>query len=219
MEISKGVLSTVVAGASLWLHPYRAAFWAEEQTLLLADLHLGKVAHFRQEGIAVPTDASNENWDRLISLLLEFRPQRVLFLGDLFHSHYNQEWDEFCELIAQFEDTSFELVLGNHDILPPALYDHARLVVHQEPYLHFPFCFSHHPLKAVPSDYYNLAGHIHPCVYLSGARGQRTRLPCFYFAEKGGIFPAFGAFTGMSGVKAGKNDRVFVIAGEEVLEV
>ena len=36
------------------LHPSGAIFWLEKKTLFLADVHLGKVAHFRKNGIAVP---------------------------------------------------------------------------------------------------------------------------------------------------------------------
>ena len=39
------------------LHPSGAIFWLEKKTLFLADVHLGKVAHFRKNGIAVPRKA------------------------------------------------------------------------------------------------------------------------------------------------------------------
>ena len=41
----------------LILHPSGAVYWEEKQTLLLADVHLGKVAHFRKNGISVPSKA------------------------------------------------------------------------------------------------------------------------------------------------------------------
>ena len=53
------------------LHPSGAAFWVE--TLLLADVHLGKVAHFRKNGIAVPRKAEGVFYEKITLLLNEFR--------------------------------------------------------------------------------------------------------------------------------------------------
>src|SRR3569623_749217 len=36
------------------LLPQRAIFWKKEKMLLLADMHLGKVNHFRRSGIPAP---------------------------------------------------------------------------------------------------------------------------------------------------------------------
>ena len=82
-----------------------------------------------------------------------------------------------------------------------------------------PFLLSHHPMKEVPEGQYNLAGHIHPCVYLSGQGRQRTRLACFYFGEQQGILPAFGTFTGMASLQVKRGEQVYVIAENSVIEV
>ena len=58
------------------LHHLKAAFWEEESSLLITDLHLGKAAHFRKAGIAVPSMVADANWDRLLNLLLEFKPKK-----------------------------------------------------------------------------------------------------------------------------------------------
>lgn len=208
-----------IAGQQLWLHPFRAIYWPAAGALLLADLHLGKAAHFRREGIAVPAAVSQENWDRLSSLLLDFRPQRVLLLGDLFHSDYNREWEDFQQLTELFPAIAFELIVGNHDLLPQHIYASAGLAVHQEPLACAPFLLSHHPMETVPEGWYNLAGHIHPCVHLQGNGRQRHRLPCFWFGKHQGVLPAFGAFTGMAAVQPKAGDEVFVLAGDEVIAV
>ncbi|MFZ2898549.1 MAG: ligase-associated DNA damage response endonuclease PdeM [Saprospiraceae bacterium] len=214
-------MSTIfcISGATLHLHPFRAAFWEEERTLLLADLHLGKAAHFRREGIPAPVLAEDGNFDRLMALLLELRPERVIILGDLFHSHYNPVWEEVGALLRQFEHLRFELVAGNHDLLSEYQYQKTRLEVHAETLNLGPFIFSHHPLEEIPEGLYNLAGHIHPSVRLRGAGMQRERLPCFYFGERQGLLPAFGAFTGTHPIKPSRGDRVFVLTGEGVMEV
>lgn len=203
----------------LLLHPWRALFWEKEQTLIVADLHLGKATHFRRAGIAVPPDVSNLNWDKLIGLLLHFQPQRLLFLGDLFHSDYNREWEELAALIRQFNTVRFELIPGNHDVLRPERYSDAGLLVHPEELKMGPFLLAHHPPEAPPpaSKPYLLAGHIHPSVSLRGPGRQHLRLPCFFFGSTYGILPAFGAFTGTARIRPSAGDRIFVITGDKVL--
>lgn len=214
-----GVVRATVAGEALLLHPFRAAYWEAQETLLLADLHLGKAEHFRREGLPVPSDVSLSNWDRLASLLFDFRPRRVLLLGDLFHSDYNRAWEAFCQLTAQFSTVRFELISGNHDILPQSRYREAGLEVHEAELALPPFIFTHYPRDEETAAFYNLAGHVHPCVYLRGNGRQRARLACFHFGGAQGVLPAFGAFTGMSSVSPRAGDQVFVIAGDEVLAV
>ena len=61
-----------------------------------------------------------------------------------------------------------------------------------------------------------LAGHVHPAAVLSGRGHDRLRLPCFHFGPAVGVLPAFGAFTGMHVLPRGPQDRVYVVAGDEV---
>ena len=205
---------------TLLLHPHKAAYWVEAEALLVADLHLGKAAHFRSEGIPVPRMVQQKNYQRLRFLIDHFQPERVFFLGDLFHSFYNRSWQKFIALLAEYPSISFELVLGNHDILADEHYGDAGLIVHEEPYPLPPFLLTHHPFEEIVPDFYYLHGHVHPCVHLHDAgRRSRTRLPCFHFGPHHGILPAFGAFTGMGRVAASAKDRVFVIVEEEVIEV
>lgn len=214
-----------ICGERLLLHPWRAAFWEKENTLLLADLHLGKVTHFRKAGIAVPPEVSDANWDKLISLLVDFQPGRVIFLGDLFHSDYNREWEELRNLIHQFHSSHFELVPGNHDRLKAEDYAAAGIKVHPSQLDLGPFQLTHHPpeghagrdARPVPGARYILAGHIHPCVTLQGVGRQRLRLPCFYFGSQYGLLPAFGAFTGTARIRPAAGDHVFVIVNEKVV--
>jgi hypothetical protein len=44
-------------------------------------------------------------------------------------------------------------------------------------------------------------------------------LPCFHFGANVAILPAFGEFTGTALVRPVAGDRVYVVAGERVLEM
>lgn len=204
-----------IKGEKLFLLPEKAIYWATKKMLLIADLHLGKSAHFRKNGIAVPNQAEQKNWLLLHKLFKEYEPERVCFLGDLFHSTHNKEWEVFGELIESYPNIDFELVQGNHDILLPELYEKLGFKVHPS-LLEEPFLLTHEPLEE-EGLYYNLAGHIHPGVQLNGKGNQRHRTACFYFGKNGGILPAFGSFTGLYNIKPKKADQVFVVANETVI--
>ena len=201
------------------LHPFKGIYWEEEKTLLIADLHLGKANHFRKAGIPVPAEVKQSNFDKFAALLLDFNPEKVLILGDLFHSDFNQSWEDMIHIIKQFKHIKFELVIGNHDIMDLKRYQEANLHLHDEGLIIDPFIFTHHPLEEVPFGLFNLCGHIHPGVRLSGKGRATLRLPCFYFGEDQGILPAFGEFTGTYVIKPNKEDDVFVIAEEKVFKV
>ena len=202
----------------LVLHPLKAIFWPKKSLLFLSDLHLGKAAHFRKSGIAVPAQVKDKNWTNLLTLIQDFQPQTMLFLGDLFHSTYNPVWEELGTLIAEFPSVSFELVPGNHDILSDDQYAQLDLKIHPTTLEIPPFICSHHPMT-VDTALYNLAGHIHPSVRLQGPARQRIKLPCFYFGATGAILPAFGSFTGTAIVRPKPGDQVFVIMENEVVQV
>src|SRR5207253_10548069 len=81
---------------TLKLLPEKAIFWQEEKLLFMADVHLGKVNHFRKSGIAVPTKLVHDEIDRLSRLIDSYEPDSLCVLGDLFHSHRNKEWEIFA---------------------------------------------------------------------------------------------------------------------------
>ncbi len=201
---------------TLWLHPTGALYWEEARTLMVADVHVGKVTHFRKHGIALPQKAAGYDLLRLEAVITFFSPDRLVFLGDLFHSDLNAEWEAFTAFQASRPDTAFVLIRGNHDVLPDHLYAQSGLEV--LPHLiEGPFLLTHHPVPS--STPYNMAGHIHPAVHLRGLGRQRLKRPCFLFGQEGAILPAFGHFTGNHVVQPTEADRIFVLAERTVIEV
>jgi DNA ligase-associated metallophosphoesterase len=212
-------MKVVVFSEELELLKEKAIFWRSERILLIADVHLGKINHFRKAGIPVPTKANEKNMEVLLSLIQSVKPQRVIFLGDLFHSHYNEEWESTRTLIKSFPEISFELVVGNHDILSEVQYERSNLKLHRDTLIKSPFVLSHHPLETIPDHQYNLAGHIHPAIQLVGKGRQEVTLPCFYFGERQGILPAFGSFTGFARIRPKKNDQIYALVENSIVKV
>lgn len=198
--------------------PQRAIYWEAMNTVLLADVHWGKVNHFRKAGIPVPIKANEKNIEVLVEILQATKPERVIFLGDLFHSHYNDEWEVFGQVLRNFPAVSFELVLGNHDILSDHQYQKLGIILHPELHLG-PFLLTHHPIENYSGELYNLAGHLHPGAHLVGKGKQGITLPCFHFGKWQGVLPAFGVFTGLARIVPKKDDHVFIIVENKILKV
>lgn len=207
-----------IFGEQLELYPQKAVFWRSKGILFLADLHLGKINHFRRSGIPVPTKANHRNLEMIVDLVHATHPKRFICLGDLFHSHYNPEWEVFGELVRHFHNTSFELVMGNHDIMSDQQYRRKGIVVHDSLRID-PFIFTHHPMEEVEAHLYNVSGHLHPGVNMRGIARQSVTLPCFYFGQQAGLLPAFGQFTGLARIRPRKEDKVFVIAEDKIISV
>lgn len=161
--------------------------------------------------------AEHENLERLSNLILNNPVNRVIILGDLFHSVYNNAWLLFERFLNHFKSTQFDLVMGNHDILENSNYQMDNLRMMGEQLDLGPFCLTHHPTKSEHS--YNICGHIHPSVYLKGQARQGMKLPCFYFSENQAILPAFGSFTGSAKITATEKDDIFAIADRTIFKV
>jgi len=204
-------------GASFFLLPEKAIYWKEAKTLMLADLHLGKAAHFRKSGIQVPESVHISDYIRMKKLIGTYNPVRILILGDLFHSDLNPEWDRFATWIHEFKYISLVLIRGNHDILPENIYSLANLEVHEDSFTDGPFSFAHQVTDHYPG--YVISGHIHPAVKISGEAKQSMTLPCFYFTGSYGILPAFGNFTGMAKIYPAENDDIFVVLENAVMKI
>ena len=209
-----------IAGEKLVLLPERAMVWGARKTLFVADFHLGKAASFRSAGIPMPAGTTTENVARLEGCIAAHGVTRLVFLGDFLHSaqgRAEKTLARFGEWRASRRELEIVLVRGNHDDRagdPPSEWS-VRCVNPGEGMA--PFALVHEP-KPVRGGY-ALAGHIHPAVRLTGEAGESLRLPCFWFGPRVGVLPSFGAFTGSALVRPKAGDRVFVVAGDEVLPV
>jgi DNA ligase-associated metallophosphoesterase len=200
--------------------PEKAIFLPDYNALLVADLHFGKINHFRQAGLPVPPAANQKNTETLIDLINNVKPGRMIFLGDLFHSHYNEEWEVVGQVVKHFPACSFELVRGNHDIMSEQQYARKGIKVMEQEQLGA-WILTHEPMdtEEIPEGTINLSGHLHPGARLYGKGRQALTLPCFWSSSKQLILPAFGSFTGLAPIRPRKTDRVYVIIDNKVVQV
>ena len=197
------------------MHYSGVLFWEEQSMLIISDVHLGKVSHFRKYGAAVPQRAVQKNFDAMEEAVAFFKPKSIVFLGDLFHSSLNKEWELF-EDWTQLQSAKIILVSGNHDIISPLKYEELGVKVIQELLLDS-FLLTHHPEER--EGLFNFCGHIHPAIRLSGLGRQSVRLPCFYKTDAQMVLPAFGEFTGTYTLEPCEGCAVFALLGDAVLPV
>jgi DNA ligase-associated metallophosphoesterase len=208
-------------GQDLLLLPQRAIYWQQQKTLIAADVHLGKVGHFRKAGIAVPRDMEQDDLAKLSDIIDEYHPEKIIFLGDLFHSDMNADWDWFTLWRQQHKKIEIILIRGNHDIIHDKHYHELDIILHDE-LLIGPFLMLHHPLvntKLQAAAGYVLCGHIHPGVQLVGRGRQHITLPCFAFGAKQAVLPSFGRFTGRVAIQSLKTDRIFGVLQDKVIAI
>lgn len=114
MPADKKILENAeIIGTSLWL--------TKEQTVIIADLHLGMEELYASQGILIP----RANYEKIFRQLNEIfkktgRLERIVVCGDLKHefgSISEQEWKEVTNILAYLRAHADEVIIvkGNHD--------------------------------------------------------------------------------------------------------
>jgi len=205
----------------LWLTADRTIFWEEEKALITSDCHFGKTGHFRKSGLAVPQAVYKEDLQRLVAQIQYFQPAQLIVVGDLFHSQHNKELEWFQRWREDFPHLQIHLVKGNHDILQEDWYRQTGIGV-SNPHLSLSkFQFIHDIEDGFPEDNeaYSFSGHIHPGIRISGLAKQSLCFPCFYFGKRYAVLPAFSRFTGVATIQPGRNENVFAIVKDQIVQI
>ena len=199
------------------LLPQKAAFLPKHKMLVIADLHLGKASHFRKEGIMIPIPKLSPDLQAMEKLVNSLQPITLIFLGDLFHSNLNKEWEGLNEFIIRYPTTRFVLTKGNHDILPSAVMEDTAIEVVEEYEIGSHLLFTHVPLNLVPEEKLNISGHIHPGVMIKAKGSQSYRLPCFYYHNRCLVLPAYGKLTGLQIMRKASGAKIYPVFPDEVV--
>lgn len=158
----------------------RAVFLPTTETLVLADLHVGRD---ESSGVAFPLGERADLHERLDRLLAHYTPTRVVVAGDVLHS-FSRISDRVEQSLLTLTDccgdaeAEFILVSGNHDTMLSAVWDgpvHDSYRLDDDTVV----CHGHEHL---PDDAESAAryvvGHDHPAIEIEG-----QRRPCYLFAE------------------------------------
>ncbi|HVW93929.1 MAG TPA: ligase-associated DNA damage response endonuclease PdeM [Devosia sp.] len=165
-------------------------YWAAERALIVADLHLEKLASFAPRGQLLPPYDTGLTLSRLAADLRHTGADTVIALGDSFHRDEGP-----ASLLAANREALAELtgrarwiwLAGNHDPAPHALGGECRseLTIRD-------LAFAHEPRRGQVG---LVAGHLHPAARIH-VEGRSVRRPCFVHDGRLMLLPAYGASTG-----------------------
>lgn len=196
-------------------------YWPAERALLVADTHFGKEATFRRASIAVPAGSTAGTIDSLSAMIGQTDPDRVVFLGDLFHAKTSLS-ESIRRSVGQFlrghDGIEFVLVRGNHDAATGRLPDDWSITDVGPRWRLHDVALEHFPADPPEGCSLLMCGHLHPAVRLRHGDDKMGKLPCFWLAGETLVLPAMGEFTGTATIDPRPGDRVWVTAGDAVIE-
>ncbi len=169
-----------------------ALYWEDEDTLLVADLHLEKGAAFAALGMLLPPYDTRTTLERLARVIGAVKPSRVVALGDSFHRSESVRTlapDDLAFLLKLQQGREWFWICGNHDPHLPASIGGticATLSIRG-------LTLRHEPAVTQPAR--EIAGHLHPVARIA-RRGSMIRRRCFATDGNRLVMPAFGAYAG-----------------------
>jgi uncharacterized protein len=180
------------AGETFYPTAEGALYWAGEQALLAADLHLEKASWFARLGQFLPPYDSHATLSALAAEVERTGATRIYCLGDSFHDQFGCDRlpANARELLQQLTSSlDWTWIVGNHD---PGFADHCGGRIEEEVEL-AGIILRHEAVRdeARPE----ISGHFHPKLRLS-LKGRRVSRRCFISSPSKVIMPAFGALTG-----------------------
>lgn len=151
----------------------RAAYFSDSETLVCADLHLGRGAAGRVE---LPLGQLTAIPERIEALTMRFEPQTIVLAGDILHSFTTVPDGvpralDTIEAAAATVDAELVFVRGNHDAMLPQIVDRT---IHDGYSLDggVVVCHGHEPPETGADRY--VIGHDHPAIAIEG-----KRRPCY----------------------------------------
>lgn len=177
----------------------RAVYFREHDLLAVADLHLGYAWTHRAQGQLMPIGQKDSALDRLAALLSDYKPARLVLLGDIVHRALPVPalLDELRALLQLAEDKC-ELILlaGNHDRKLHQLLKqlNAKNVLHTE-HAVGENIFLHGDRAPAQSATRYVIGHEHPAISLGDGVATSRKFPCFLIADNVITLPSFSSWS------------------------
>lgn len=204
------------------LSPEKTIFWEKQNTLILADLHIGKQGHRRNKKKAASPVNDKETLHRLFSQILYTKAEQLIIVGDISHSKSEKETEIFKRWRNDFSGLTIRLVNDNPGLLNDSWYDEMN-ITRSEYLLISNFSFCHHPdeLNNKPAvlNTYTFSGHVHPCIKVKGKSKLGSPFPCFYFKNNYAVLPSFSQLNGFSKVVPQKGENIFAIVDNGLLQL
>ena len=189
-----------------------ALFHQRQKWLAVADLHFGYEISQRAAGRLMPMWGMATVRQRLLELLRDYEPQRLIVLGDLVHDRAGQSaLREFLNSLAAI--CELIIVAGNHDREITAEIDMLSSWATGDFYFHHGHC------ETTPTAPIQIIGHHHPAGVISDGAGLRLKCPAFVQQERCWIMPAFSPWAAGSRWQRDPESRVWLCTPRRVLRL
>ena len=189
-----------------------ALFHNRQRWLAVADLHFGYEISQRAAGRLMPLWGMRSVEDRLTDLLADYRPERLVILGDLVHDRsataevlpFLERLRSRCEVI---------LLAGNHD-------RHVTGAIQMLPQWQCDgFHFHHGHCEAESAGRIQIIGHHHPAGTIRDGAGLRLKLPAFVQQDDCWIMPAFSPWAAGAPWQPGAQSRMWLCTPARILRL
>jgi len=194
-------------------------YWPDQQTLFVADTHLGKEATFRRHGIPVPRGSTDATLARIAHMLEQTHAKRLCILGDMFHARSSLSRDvrqSVETFFGGFPDLAWLLVRGNHDANVGTLPTDWPIEVIEPGIAIQKVRLGHHPLDRSNAPDVYLCGHLHPAARIRSVTESLGPFPCFWHSRGCFVLPAIGEFTGKYIVETSTKDSVWIVVDRQI---
>jgi uncharacterized protein len=191
LKLKQTTADISLSGMAATLDLSGALYLVDEDTLLIADLHLEKGSSFARTGQFLPPYDTRETLAVLNDVVARFAPRTVIALGDSFHDTGGPDRldpQDRATLFGAQTGRQWIWVTGNHDRDLPA--DLGGDVVPESAI--GSLALRHEPALGAAAE---VAGHLHP-VGKVVMRGRAVRRRCFLTDGERCVMPAFGAYAG-----------------------
>ena len=196
----------------VWLDSRRALWLESERIVVLADLHWGYALSHRARGSLLPAWGDESIASRLQALIAEYRPEEMVWLGDVVHA---AEGGPLAEEFVANSNARITVLAGNHDRRwNGAAAEHAQRGRY----------FLHHGdrPRRIPSGCVEVIGHHHPAVHWHDGAGGSLKLPALVASAERLVLPAFSPWAAGAGCDALRSSgstvwaitprRIFILA-------
>lgn len=189
-----------------------ALFHEREHWLAISDLHFGYELSQRAAGRLVPLWGMASLEERIFHLLEDYRPQRLIILGDLVHD--KSAAFEARELLERIQKVCEPIVIaGNHDRRLGAAF---QLL---ESWQSDAFHFHHGHCKAETPNRIQIIGHHHPARTISDGAGLRLKCPAFVQQSNFWIMPAFSPWSSGGAWPQDDAERVWLCTPHRIFQL
>jgi putative SbcD/Mre11-related phosphoesterase len=183
--------------------------------LAVADLHFGFELSHRAAGNLFPLWGMRTIEARLLDLLGDYRPARLVLLGDLVHDTTGalalasliEQLRHLCEVV---------LIAGNHDRNLRKWGSDFKLA---ESWESDGFYFHHGHCATDRQDCIQIIGHHHPAGVVRDGAGLHLKLPALVQQEKCWILPAFSPWAAGTVLPNEEEHRIWLCSPERVLRI